>query len=267
MQNPANDTALSLTLRQLQGSLRSPLFWLVIVAAVGMTSMAGPYYTLERFSFPERLVYWGTTIILSAILMTFLSILAHRLTEEREAPWMVIAAVAGMLGAVPVIGTLYLAEGFATGFATGWGDPAKAWQLLPYTVPSVVAVTVIVNAIIVYQQTPDAPPLSEAPTLSQLQRKLPHHLGHDIVCVQAQDHYVEVTTPNGSAMVLMRLGDAVVDLGSMQGMQVHRSWWISLAHIAEVIRGPNGPEARMTSGQVVPIGRSFRKAFQDAHSG
>ena len=71
---------------------------------------------------------------------------------------------------------------------------------------------------------------------------------------------MEVTTPKGSAMVLMRLGDAAADLGP-RGLQVHRSWWINPDHIAEVTRGANGPELRMSTGTHIPVGRAFRAAF------
>ena len=103
--------------------------------------------------------------------------------------------------------------------------------------------------------------------LTMLQSKLPHHLGNDIIAVQAQDHYVDVTTPKGNALVLMRLGDAVQDLEPLGGLQVHRSWWISLAHVVHTEKGTSGPELRLTSGQRIPVGRSFRaplkKAMQD----
>ena len=100
--------------------------------------------------------------------------------------------------------------------------------------------------------------------MTVLQGKLPHHLGREIVAVRAQDHYLEVTTPKGQCMVLMRLGDAVSDLALLPGMQVHRSWWINLAHIARTEKGANGPEIVLTTGERVPVGRSYRAAFRAA---
>lgn len=265
MENPANSTVMSLTLRQLREMFSRPFFWLVIAAAITLTSMAGPYYTLERFSLPERLVYWGTTITLSAAIMTALSVLAHRLTEARSSHWALVSTLAGVMGVLSVVMTIYLAEGLATGFAPGWFDLSRIPALLPYVAPSVVAVTLIVNAVISFQRATGPQPTA-APGLTALQRKLPSHLGHEVIAVQAQDHYVEVTTQQGSAMVLMRLSDVVDDLAPLGGLQVHRSWWINLAHIVAVEKGANGPELRLSSGQVIPVGRSFRKAFNAARA-
>lgn len=100
-----------------------------------------------------------------------------------------------------------------------------------------------------------------------LQGKLPHHLGREIVALRAQDHYLEVTTPKGRCMVLMRLGDAVRDLEGLNGMQVHRSWWINLAPNARVEKGANGPEVVLSTGARVPVGRSYRAAFRAAMAG
>jgi DNA-binding LytR/AlgR family response regulator len=68
-------------------------------------------------------------------------------------------------------------------------------------------------------------------------------------------------------MILMRLGDAVRDLEGLNGMQVHRSWWINLAHIARVEKGANGPEVVLSTGARVPVGRSYRAAFRGAVDG
>lgn len=271
--NSANDTVLSLTLRQLHGVFGGIVFWAVNGVAVMLLAMAGPYYTLERLSFAERLVYWGTTVILSALIMTTLSILAYRLGTARGWHWALTAFGAGCIGAFPVFASVYLAEGTVEGFAPGWVSEQPFARLFAYTAPTVIAVTMVVNIVIRYQ-TPETEAEAEAedvadaaptrPPLTLLQSKLPHHLGHEIISVRAQDHYVEVTTPHGSAMVLMRLGDAIADLGPLPGLQVHRSWWVSLAHVEREERGPNGPELELSSGQRVPVGRSFRSALSAA---
>lgn len=270
MKNPAKDAAMSLALRQVQQMARGAGFWIVVGGAVLVAAVAGPYYTLERMSFPERLVYWGVVIGLSAVIMTFLSVLAHRVTAARGWNWALVAVLAGMAGVVPVLGAVWLADGLATGFGSGG---AGLLRLAAYVAPSVIGVTLAVNAFIEVQERrlAEARPLPPAPRgeggLRLLQGKLPHHLGREIVALRAQDHYLEVTTPKGRCMVLMRLGDAVRDLEGEQGMQVHRSWWINLGHVSRVEKGANGPEVVLTTGERVPVGRSYRAAFRDAMAG
>lgn len=262
--NPANGGPMSLALRELRRNLRHPIFWLLIGAAILLAALAGPYYTLERLSFSERVVYWTTTVVLSTVIMTFLSIFAYRLTEARRWNWMAVSTLAGVAGILPVVATLFLAEGLATGFASGWVDVVTIPRLALSVAPPLIAVTVVVNAFIHYQHPAQASPTVQAPALTLLQQKLPPHLGHDVIAVQAQDHYVEVTTPLGKAMVLMRLGDAVRDLEPLGGMQVHRSWWVNLAHVQRTEKGASGPEVVLSTEQRVPVGRSFAKAFRAA---
>lgn len=267
MKKPANISPMQLALRQLQGTFTSPVFWIVVGAAVFLTAMAGPYYTLERLSFPERLVYWGITIPLSAVIMTFLSTFAYKITEEKSLNWVIVAFLAGLAGVVPVVGSVYLSEGIASGFKDGWLEGVSFMRLAIYVAPSLIGVTLVVNALfefrVVGQQMPTPEPEPEQPKITLLQSKLPHHLGHEIVTVQAQDHYVEVTTLKGSAMVLMRLGDAVRDLEPLNGLQVHRSWWVNPAYVIRTETGKSGPELVMETGSKIPVGRSFRKVVRD----
>ncbi|QBF32632.1 LytTR family DNA-binding domain-containing protein [Thalassococcus sp. S3] len=264
----ANSSPMSLTLRQLHGMMSRPIFWIVVATAILLTAMAGPYFTLERLSFPERLIYWGTCVPLSAVIMTFLSILSYRLTEAHALHWVLVSVLSGLVGILPVVGAIYLSEGLAAGFAPGWAEPLSFFRLSAFVAPSLMAVTLTVHAMIEYRLREDndleavPKPVAVAPTL--LQSKLPHHLGHDIVAVQAQDHYVEVTTPKGNTMILMRLKDAVHDLEPLGGLQVHRSWWINPAFVERTETGKNGPELLMQTGQRVPVGRNFRAALKTA---
>ena len=159
LKNPANSTPMQLTLRQLRENLCSPFFWTVLGAAILLASMAGPYFTLERFSFPERVVYWGSTLTLSAMLMTFLSVYAHRLSETHAMHWSLVATLAGIAGVLPIVATVYLAEGLATGFAPGWLTSYRSATLISHVALSAISVTLIVNALIVFRERG----LAEAP--------------------------------------------------------------------------------------------------------
>ena len=83
-------------------------------------------------------------------------------------------------------------------------------------------------------------------------------LGTDLVSLQAQDHYVEVTTATGRHLILMRLGDAEAELDGYPGMRVHRSWWVARAAIEEM-RNENGrPVLALGDGTRVPVSRDRR---------
>src|SRR5690606_17132350 len=58
--------------------------------------------------------------------------------------------------------------------------------------------------------------------------RLPHHLRGRLIYMSMQDHYVDVHTDRGNALVLMRLGDAIAETGATPGLQIHRSHWVAL---------------------------------------
>lgn len=86
--------------------------------------------------------------------------------------------------------------------------------------------------------------------------QLPAHLGRDILCVENEDHYVRVHTSAGSALILMRLRDAVAQLSAIDGEQVHRSWWVARASVTEVVRSERRVALRLSNGNEVPVARS-----------
>jgi DNA-binding LytR/AlgR family response regulator len=55
-----------------------------------------------------------------------------------------------------------------------------------------------------------------------------------LVTLSAEDHYVRLTTTNGTKLLLIRLSDAIKEIGDMRGMQIHRSHWIVMDQIQKV---------------------------------
>ena len=92
--------------------------------------------------------------------MTFLSVCAHGLAMTRALHWSLVATLAGIAGALPVVATVYLAEGLITGFAPGWLKMYGLATLISHVALSVVAVTLIVNALIKFRDRgrADSPP-------------------------------------------------------------------------------------------------------------
>ena len=117
-------------------------------------------------------------------------------------------------------------------------------------------------------ETPGPDALPTAVVTPLLFEKLPPELGIDLISLRAQNHYVEVTTTRGTAQILMRLSDAERDLAAYEGMRVHRSWWVNLAHVATHARtAAGGMELTLSDGQKVPVSRNQRAALRAALPG
>ncbi len=88
-------------------------------------------------------------------------------------------------------------------------------------------------------------------------------LAGQILWVEAQEHYVRITTSQEARMVLSRFSDIVRELPGDQGMQVHRSHWIARSAVADAIREGQNMKLVLHSGDSVPVSRSFRSSVEE----
>ena len=97
---------------------------------------------------------------------------------------------------------------------------------------------------------------------NSLATRLPAELGDDIMYLHVSGHYLEVVTPARSAVILMRLADAVAELHH-RGMQVHRSYWVSYRHIVRLYRRDQRMVLRLTGAREIPVSRPYLPAVRD----
>jgi DNA-binding LytR/AlgR family response regulator len=86
--------------------------------------------------------------------------------------------------------------------------------------------------------------------------RLPRGLGRTVLCLQMEDHYVRVHTPQGSALVLMSLSQAMAGLKDVEGVQTHRSWWVARAAIADVVEDGRRLRLKLAGGLEAPVSRT-----------
>ena len=92
----------------------------------------------------------------------------------------------------------------------------------------------------------------------------PEMADREVLALQGEDHYVRVHTALGSELLLMRLTDAIEELGGLAGERVHRSWWVA----REAVRTarPSGRRATLTlaNGLEVPVSREATSRLRRA---
>lgn len=86
--------------------------------------------------------------------------------------------------------------------------------------------------------------------------RMPAEIGHELVYIKTEDHYVEVHTTVGSARVLVRFADAVDELGEF-GMQVHRCYWVAHGQMAELLTRGHRTLLRLADDSEVPVSRRY----------
>jgi hypothetical protein len=92
--------------------------------------------------------------------------------------------------------------------------------------------------------------------------RLPPAIGSDLVSASAELHYLEVVTTRGRATLLGRLSQLEVEMGVI-GLRVHRSHWVSLAHVRRVYRSRHGWQCELRDGRRLPIARRRVSDVQD----
>jgi hypothetical protein len=194
----------------------------------------------------------------------------------------------GVLAAAVLVGTVPMT--FAVIAVNSLGD-AWRWPSLEIWLGTYFSVLVIGGAVtalfnLVQGQSAPAAPATHAPVLSPapepepeptpapvspslpsanpLFDTLPPELGSDIVALEMEDHYVRVHTALGSALVLMRLRDAMALVGTQEGMQVHRSWWVARGAVEDVLREGRNIRLKLPRGIEAPVARAKIADLKDA---
>ena len=100
-------------------------------------------------------------------------------------------------------------------------------------------------------------PTAPAPRPATLvQRLKPGLRDTTILALEAEDHYVRVHTPLGSELILIRLADAIYEMGDVEGARTHRSWWVARAAVKEARRSDGRATLTLTNGAEAPVSRN-----------
>jgi hypothetical protein len=82
-----------------------------------------------------------------------------------------------------------------------------------------------------------------------------------LLALAAEDHYLRVYTDVGNTMILMRLSDAIAELGGERGAQTHRSWWVARDAVSKAVRGDGKAVLTLSDGTEAPVSRTYYRAL------
>ena len=257
-QKSVNGTVLQLTLREMQGLIVSPKFWFSIFAVIIVLAVSGPFSTLQDFSFSQRLAYWGAIAVLTFFANMAAALPMQFWLKHFDLPFWMPILLAGIVGGLPVTLIVWFINSQIAGTSTSDFQTFLhlALQCIPISVMVTASYMVIADQIAPEPQ-PERGQTTEAPLFF---KRLPIALGTDILSLQAQDHYVQVTTARGRDMVLVRLEDAIAELAPLEGVRTHRSWWVATSAITSLKRDGSRQIAILKNGEKVPVSRTYSRA-------
>jgi hypothetical protein len=212
-------------------------------------ALMGPFGTYLAGPVEMRLAYWLGLFWCSLIFYSPATSGARWLTARLRIPDAVALGCTFALAALPM-STL-------TSFVAGrvWASDANFSMFTWYF-----QVLLVSAPMVAVQLLLDRRPAKSAP--KPLLRQTPrlyarsHKLHGSLYCLEMQDHYVNVHCSSGTDLLLLRLRDAIEEADGVEGLQVHRSWWVARSAVRQVRREGARLMLRLENGIDVPVSRS-----------
>lgn len=249
--------ALHSALREMRQMAGDPRNWVALALLSLVVGLIGPFSTYSYMAPLPRLAYWTAVVIGTSATGTLVAGFVEALLKPRLPVWLA-AALAGA-AAGPVIALLVLLINIGS-FGTGV-TPIDVLTLAVYCTLISSAVTILSAVFAPRAKAGVSVPAVDQPALLD---RLPRHMRGALLHIAVSDHYVDVTTDKGTALVLMRLSDAIRETGPTQGLQVHRSHWVALDAVRRGLRQKGKPVLELRDGKLVPVSRTYLDAVRQA---
>ena len=223
--------------------------WLLLTL---ICAVAGPFGTHDVLGIFGRLGYWAV-VVGASILSSAIPFMARDLSGPvRFLIW---------CGYVLLISALVF--GLNVIVFESWREQGLGLFVYLVGIVGMTALAVhLVLWLINFARPADIKP--EVEPQAKFLRRLPLANRAPLVRIEAQDHYLNVVTLKGSALILLRLSEAVKELEGVAGLLVHRSHWVALAAVTAHRRDKGRDLLVMSDGTEVPVSRSNKSAAQDA---
>ena len=259
-------------------TLRIWVIELVVMVAVGVVLAAlGPFGSFAIGGFGQRLLYWVPAALLGYIIFRPTTLAAITVARRLDLPQLPAAVVGTIVAAIP--GTVAIAW-----FGGGWSggrtpDFAALFDL--YVNVAIIGSLVMTVFLLIGRASPGAdiapalPAPASAPTpapdasppvppRARFLDRLPPAWADRLVALEMEDHYVRAHGPDASALILLRMRDAEAELAGIDGMRIHRSWWVARNAVERVVRDGRGYKVRLTNGLEPPVARDRVAALKAA---
>lgn len=236
---------------------------LLLVAAIGVALAAmGPFGTYG-LPLATRFAYWLGFLLLGYAVFRPMVVAGDWLASTLRIPgW------GGKL-LVITVGSVPLALLAAAALRPSAGGPAAsdfpAFYFQFWAIGA--SISFLIHRLLehTHERQYSSPPLEDpAPKAvrPRLFQRLPPEFGPRLLCLSMEDHYVRAHGERGTTLLLLRLRDAIEELSGLDGLQVHRSWWVAGNAIERLERHGRRVSLVLTNGTKVPVAQAYLEAVR-----
>ena len=111
------------------------------------------------------------------------------------------------------------------------------------------------------EAVPQAAPPPSAPRFFDRLERLQGLRIDELVAIEAEDHYIQVHSLRGKELVYYRFRDALIDLATLEGLQIHRSAWVSRHGIRAVREQGRVLSVVLVTGDRLRASQSYKGAL------
>ncbi|RZJ04178.1 MAG: LytTR family transcriptional regulator [Brevundimonas sp.] len=242
--------------------LNTPAVWAADLAACAVAGAVlgavGPFGSFFNDALPVRLAYWMAVSLLSGLCVgVAVRLVWPRARRRGVAAWTWIPVVALLVSVPLALAARLIAVALWPGIreAVDWVEWYGQTLLVAFVYTSLY---VAAHA----RAKSDAP--KAAAGEARILDRLPPRLGRDLLCLQMEDHYVRLHTTAGSVLVLSPLARAIRQVGDLDGLHVHRSWWVARHAVRGVVHDGRNLRLVLSSGLEAPVARARVAALKAA---
>ena len=236
-------------------------------AALGLfLGIIGPFGSFLNGDAALRLAYWTAMTVFGVVLYGLGLRWAHHKARRLGQPDWFITSIAAVVLAAPMSAVV------AISVTALW--PTVTRYVRPFDwYAQVLVISLPINFLLLWMKhfngTHTVHPVamsaqSEPADVHRSCEVLPTPPNRKLICLQMEDHYVRIHTEGGSELILSSFKNAIDAVRSLDGQQVHRSWWVSRAAVVRPIWSGRKVELELTNGIRAPVSRPSVAKLREA---
>ncbi|MDB5457264.1 MAG: response regulator receiver protein [Caulobacter sp.] len=232
------------------GTARDWAVDLTVATLAGLfLGLAGPFGSYLSAAPQVRVAYWVGCLWIGAVLFGVGLRLVLWLGDRARLPrWFSLAAGAVIVAAPLALAVALIARGLWP-FLKSYSPLDWYGQCLVVAAPLVLAQAALRRDLLRPTPGPAVVTAAKTPLAAEI-------ASESLLCLQMEDHYVRVHRADGSRLVHATFGQAMAALSQVEGLQVHRSWWVARHAVAGAVTEGRKIRLILVNNLSVPVSRA-----------